>query len=253
MYKTLFLRQFNAGFRQSMRPCRLMVKEPDADLLQKATVRPSVLLNYVDISLKGRDHFGFKQMVTIDDLFRARVHYGHKIGTVNEKMKWSLFGERLGVCIFDLQKTRECLITALNFVAHIAMRGGMFLFITAERSNMLMVERKALEVGEFAHIRGWKQDTLLNAKTLFGAPVRLPDTIIFLSALTSILETHPAIREAAKMVIPTVGIVDSNADPTYITYPVPGNDDSTPSVQYFMDCFLKAIKIGKEARGLANN
>lgn len=56
-----------------------------------------------------------------------------QIGTMNEKMKWSLFGERLGVCIFNLQKTRECLIMALNFVAHIAARGGMFLFITAER------------------------------------------------------------------------------------------------------------------------
>lgn len=50
------------------------------------------------------------------------------------------------------------------------------------------------------------------------------------------------------MVIPTVGIVDSNADPTYITYPIPGNDDSTSSVQYFMDYFVKAIKMGKEAR-----
>lgn len=51
---------------------------------------------------------------------------------------------------------------------------------------MLMVERKALEINEFAHIRGWKEDTLLNAKALFGAPVRLPDTIIFLSTLTSV-------------------------------------------------------------------
>lgn len=50
------------------------------------------------------------------------------------------------------------------------------------------------------------------------------------------------------MVIPTIGIVDSNADPTYITYPIPGNDDSISSVQYFMDCFVKAVKMGKEAR-----
>lgn len=51
---------------------------------------------------------------------------------------------------------------------------------------MLMVEQKALEINEFAHIRSWKEDTLLNAKALFGAPVRLPDTIIFLSTLTSV-------------------------------------------------------------------
>ncbi|VBB27266.1 unnamed protein product [Acanthocheilonema viteae] len=233
MPQSVFLRRFGMTFRQFLRSHVSVGKEPSADLLEKATVRPFILLDYVDDTLKERDRFGFKKMITIDDLFRARVHYGHKIGTVNEMMKWSLFGERLGVCIFDLQKTRECLIMALNFIAHIAIRGGMFLFITAEKNNMLMVERKALEINEFAHIRYWKVDTLLNAKALFGAPV---------------LETHPAVREAAKMIIPTVGIVDSNADPTYITYPIPGNDDSTPSISYFMDCFVKAIKIGKEAR-----
>lgn len=248
MPKPVFLRRFAMTFRHCVREHASVVEEPSIDLLEKATVRPFVLLNYVDDILKERDHFGFKKMITIDDLFHARVHYGHKVGTVNDRMKWSLFGERLGICIFDLQKTRECLITALNFVAHLAMRGGMFLFITTERNNMLMVERKALEINEFAHVRGWKEDTLLNAKALFGAPVRLPDTIIFLSTLTSVLETHPAVREAAKMVIPTIGIVDSNADPTNITYPIPGNDDSVSSVQYFMDCFVKAVKVGKEAR-----
>ncbi|VDN18822.1 unnamed protein product [Gongylonema pulchrum] len=217
-------------------------------MLQKATVRPTVLRNYVDDSLKQKDYFGFKKMITVDDMFHARVHYGHKVGTVHDKMKWSLFGERLGVCIFDLQKTRDCLIRALNFAAHMAMRGGMFLFITSDRNNMLMVEKKAMEVGEFVHVRRWQVDTLLNAQDLFGAPVRLPDTIILLSTLTSVLETHPAVREAAKLVIPTIAIVDSNADPTYITYPVPGNDDSTSSVQYFMNSFTNAIKIGKEAR-----
>ncbi|VIO99008.1 28S ribosomal protein S2, mitochondrial, putative [Brugia malayi] len=223
MPKPVFLRRFAMTFRHCVREHASVVEEPSTDLLEKATVRPFVLLNYVDDILKERDHFGFKKMITIDDLFHARVHYGHK-------------------------KTRECLITALNFVAHLAMRGGMFLFITTERNNMLMVERKALEINEFAHVRGWKEDTLLNAKALFGAPVRLPDTIIFLSTLTSVLETHPAVREAAKMVIPTIGIVDSNADPTNITYPIPGNDDSVSSVQYFMDCFVKAVKVGKEAR-----
>lgn len=63
-----------------------------------------------------------------------------------------------------------------------------------------------------------------------------------------VLETHPAVREAAKMAIPTVGVVDSNADPTYVTYPIPGNDDSATSVHFFLDFFLKAIAAGKEAR-----
>ncbi|VDN02378.1 unnamed protein product [Thelazia callipaeda] len=248
MSKSLFLRRLTTVSQHSLHSYSSSAKEPDAEAFRKATVHPLLLLDFIDDDLKNRDQFGFKKMVTIDDLFRARIHYGHKVGTVNEKMKWSLFGERLGVCIFDLQKTRESLIIALNFVAQIAMRGGMFLFITTERNNMLMVEQQALGIGEFAHVRIWQQDTLLNSKAIFGAPVRLPDTIIFLSTLTSVLETHPAVREAAKMVIPTVGVVDSNSDPTYITYPIPGNDDSTQSVKYFMDCFVKAIKMGKELR-----
>ncbi|MCP9264445.1 28S ribosomal protein S2 [Dirofilaria immitis] len=104
MPKPIFLRRFVKTFQYSFRPYLSMMEEPNTDLLQKATVRPLVLLDYVDDVLKERDHFGFKKMITIDDLFHARIHYGHKIGTVNEKMKWSLFGERLGVCIFDLQK-----------------------------------------------------------------------------------------------------------------------------------------------------
>lgn len=62
------------------------------------------------------------------------------------------------------------------------------------------------------------------------------------------LETHPAVVEAAQMAIPTIGVVDSNSDPSYVTYVVPGNDDSTSSVLYFMNLFVKAIKCGKEAR-----
>ncbi|VDM41835.1 unnamed protein product [Toxocara canis] len=186
--------------------------------------------------------------VNIEDMFNARVHYGHKIGTVNEKMKWALYGERMGICIFDLDITREYIVKALNFIAHVAYRGGIFLFVSSDRTNMLMIERMADSVGEYSHIRKWQEGTLTNSKQLFGAPTRLPDTIIFLSTLTSVLETHPAVIEAAKMAIPSVAVVDSNSDPSYITYSIPGNDDSTASVEYFMKLFVRAIEIGKRAR-----
>ncbi|VDN18823.1 unnamed protein product [Gongylonema pulchrum] len=64
--------------RSQMRLCTTKPLEPNADMLQKATVRPTVLRNYVDDSLKQKDYFGFKKMITVDDMFHARVHYGHK-------------------------------------------------------------------------------------------------------------------------------------------------------------------------------
>ncbi len=63
------------------------------------------------------------------------------------------------------------------------------------RANMLMVERLATEMDEYAHIRKWEHGTLLNSARVFGAPVRLPDVIVLLNTPTSLLDSHPAILE----------------------------------------------------------
>ncbi|XP_023083369.1 28S ribosomal protein S2, mitochondrial isoform X3 [Piliocolobus tephrosceles] len=78
--------------------------------------------------------------------------------------------------------------------------------------------------------------------------VRLPDLIIFLHTLNNIFEPHVAVRDAAKMNIPTVGIVDTNCNPCLITYPVPGNDDSPPAVHLYCRLFQTAITRAKEKR-----
>ncbi|CAJ0588918.1 unnamed protein product [Cylicocyclus nassatus] len=221
---------------------------PSRDTLQKATVRPSVLRDYISEDLQVEDKFRLESLVTVPDMFNARLHLGHKTGTLNDNMKWALYGERLGVCIFDLDITRTHLIRALNFVAHVAMRGGLILFITTNRETMFSVEKTAEECGQYSHVRRWQEGTLTNTRQLFGASIRLPDTIIFMNTLTSLSVNHPAIIEAAKMTIPTVGIVDTNSDPAYITYMVPANDDSSQSVEYLLRLFKEAIMRGKEAR-----
>uniref|UniRef100_A0AC34G8T2 Uncharacterized protein n=1 Tax=Panagrolaimus sp. ES5 TaxID=591445 RepID=A0AC34G8T2_9BILA len=71
--------------------------------------------------------------VSLSEMFDARVHYGHRIGTLNDNMKWSLYGERLGICIFDLDVTKKYLTNALNFLAHVSYRGGMVLFVSSDR------------------------------------------------------------------------------------------------------------------------
>uniref|UniRef100_A0A0K0D9D3 Ribosomal protein S2 n=1 Tax=Angiostrongylus cantonensis TaxID=6313 RepID=A0A0K0D9D3_ANGCA len=144
-------------------------------------------------------------------MFNARLHLGHKIGTLNDNMKWALYGERLGVCVFDLDVTR-----------------------IHNRETMFDVEKTAQECGEYSHVRRWQEGTFTNARQLFGTSIRLPDAIIFMNTLTSLAVNHPAIIEAAKMTIPTVGVVDSNSDPAYLTYLVPANDDSPQSVEYLL-------------------
>lgn len=221
---------------------------PDKETLQKATVRPVLLRDYISDELLAEDKFKFESLLTVSDMFNARLHLGHKIGTLNDNMKWALYGERLGVCIFDLDISRTQLIRALNFIAHIAMRGGLILFITSNRETMFSVEKTAQECGEYSHVRRWQEGTFTNSRQLFGTSIRLPDAIIFMNTLTSVAVNHPAIIEAAKMAIPTVGVVDSNSDPAYLTYLVPANDDTPQSVEFLLRFFKEAIMRGKQAR-----
>lgn len=80
-----------------------------------------------------RDPFNVSSMFTLEDLFQARVHYGHKEGTLNPHMLPYIFGSRLGHLIIDLEQTVERLKEALNFTAHIAQRDGVILFMNTNR------------------------------------------------------------------------------------------------------------------------
>ncbi|KAI7690027.1 28S ribosomal protein S2 [Sarcoptes scabiei] len=101
---------------------------------------------------------------------------------------------------------------------------------------------------EFSHCRDWVNGTFLDSTKFFQAVTRLPDLVIFLNTHSNIFETHPAIKESAKMMIPTVGIVDTNSDPRLITYPIPGNDDTIQSIEYFCKIFEKTILLAKQKR-----
>lgn len=177
-------------------------------------------------------------------------------------MKWALYGKRLDTCIFDLNITQQYMRRAMMFLAHAVYKGSIVLFISSNRETMHTVERMATEIGEYAHTRKWENSTLTNIKQLFDSPLRLPDVIIFLTVLSSTMTQHPAIIEAAKMAIPTIGIVDSNAgkysiyfwlymlflEPNYITYPIPGSDDSERTVEFYMNAFCRTIEFAKDAR-----
>lgn len=189
-----------------------------------------------------------KNIFTVKDLFDARVHFGHKLGSLHAKMNPYVFGKRFDHLIIDLEQTAHHLREALNFAAHVAYRGGIILFVSNYQQHCPLIEKTAMECGEYAHTRTWNLGTFVNSTPAFGCTIRLPDLVIFLNTLNTVMNVHKAVFESAKMNIPSIGIVDTNCDPTIITYPVPGNDDSVSSVELYLKLFKTAILKGKEVR-----
>jgi len=214
---------------------------------QVATTSTSELEMYSK-ALQHDDYFEVKRLVSIRQLFNARVHLGHKLGTLTTGMKEYIYGERLGVCIFDLNISAEHLGSALNFIAHVAYRDGVILFVTNHRESMHLVEQTAKQCGEYSHVRKWRVGLFTDATAVFKTDIRQPDVVIMTHTQNSVFEMHPAIIEVSKMLIPIVGVVDSNCTPNLITYPIPGNDDSMPSIQLYLQLFKAAIMRGKQKR-----
>ncbi|KAM8796622.1 small ribosomal subunit protein uS2m [Eudromia elegans] len=160
------------------------------------------------------DYFNVKELFSLKDLFDARVHLGHKKGCRHRFMEPYIFGCRLGQDIIDLEQTMQHLQLALNFTAHVAYRKGIILFVSRNRQFCHLVESTARACGD----------------------------------LNNVFEPHVAIRDAAKMNIPTVGVVDTNCNPCLISYPVPGNDDSPAAMELYCKLFRMTIIRAKDKR-----
>ncbi len=229
------------------------ILHPSSLLVNLATLKFHVFFltavpsDYVN-PLRKPDFFEVNNLVTIKDLFEARVHFGHKYDTVHPKMTPYIFGSRLGHLIFDLEQTADYLRRALNFMAHIAYRGGIVLFASNYHQHCPLIEQTAIDCQEFAHTRDLRLGLFTDSPKIFQSTIRLPELVIFTSTLNTVLRTHSLVLEAAKMNIPTVGVVDTNSDPTIITYPIPGNDDTPSAIQLYCDLFKKAILKGKAVR-----
>ncbi|XP_038063492.1 28S ribosomal protein S2, mitochondrial-like [Patiria miniata] len=199
-------------------------------------------------SLKDPDYFKVKDLVSLQDLFDARVHLGHKDGLINPHMKKYIFGIRQNQCIIDLDQTAGLLKEALNFTAHVAHRGGIILFINRMPQFTFQMEQLAKDCGEYAHTRLWQGGCFTNAPIQYGPGTRLPDLLVFFHTLTNTFTEHLAVTDAAKMNIPTVGVVDTNCNPNLITYPIPGNDDSPSAMELYCRLFKTAVLKGKAKR-----
>ncbi|KAK2578863.1 hypothetical protein KPH14_001271 [Odynerus spinipes] len=234
------LRPFGSHIYQHAMSTQVSTKQEETNDTTKPIIDP----------LKHPDFFQVHNLFTVKDLFDARVHYGHKEGSLNKNMQPFLFGSRLGHLIIDLDQTAELLRQALNFTAHIAFRGGLILFVSKNPQSSYIIEKTAMECQEYAQTRYWRPGTFTDSVKEFGAVTRLPDVCILLHTLDNVLTPHPVITQAAKMCIPTVGIVDTNCDPNLITYPVPGNDDTPCAIELYCRVFREAIQRAKHTRKL---
>jgi len=207
--------------------------------------------------LKVRDYFGVHKLFTIKDLFESRVHLGHTPGCATPQMRPFIYGSRFNTSIIDLNETTILLRQALNFLAHVAYRGGIIMYIVRQPQLVHMVEKAAVDIGEYAHCRSWSNHTFLASHATFKGEVRLPDVVVFFHTKDGqAYIPHPAIIDCAKMAIATVGIVDTDCDPNLISYPIPGNDDSMISQELYIKLINEAILLGKQKRqedGLAGN
>ena len=180
--------------------------------------------------------FGVDKLTSLRELFEARVHLGHKTSMWHQGMLPYLFGHRAGIHIIDLDKTWQCLQLALKVTSNIAYHKGIILFVN-QRSQFERLNQKAARDSNQYFVTRWTEGTLTNMHELLGAS-HYPDLIIF----TSVPPNEAAVKEAAMCCVPSIGIVDSDCDPQWITYPVPGNDDTPSALQLYFRVFSEAIK-----------
>ena len=188
--------------------------------------------------------FGVEKLTSLQELFEARVHLGHKRGMWHPNMLPYLYGHRAGIHIIDLDKMWNCLQVALNVISHVAYSNGTILFVN-ERPQFERLNQKAARDSNQYFVTKWNTGTLTNMQRKLGT-MTYPDLIIF----TSVPPNESAVKEAAMCCVPSVGIVDSDCDPQYITYPIPGNDDTPSALQLYFRVFSQAIKNASAERTL---
>ncbi|HEV2136291.1 MAG TPA: 30S ribosomal protein S2 [Terracidiphilus sp.] len=210
--------------------------------------------------------------ITMKELLEAGVHFGHQTKRWNPKMKEYIFGERNGIYIIDLQKTLKLFKDASKFVTDLCSQGKTILFVGTKRqaqdavaeeagragmpyvnqrwlggllTNWVTVQKSVKRLQELDEMAVDGRYDLLTKKevirlererkhlqaNLAGIKTmkRLPDAIFVVDSNNEAI----AVKEARKLGIPVVAVVDTNCDPTVVDYVIPGNDDALRAIRLF--------------------
>ena len=224
--------------------------------------------------------------ITMKELLEAGVHFGHQTRRWNPKMKEYIFGERNGIHIIDLQKTLKLFREASRFVGELSSNGKTVLFIGTKRQAQESVAEEANRCGMFYVNHRWLGGTLTNWSTLQKSIKRLKTLrsmtedgrmsllskkeaarldremkhlkqnlsgVENMSALPDamfVIDSHAeaiAVREARRMGVPVVSIVDTNCDPDQVDWVIPGNDDALRAIKLFTSKISDAVIEGRQA------
>src|SRR6476469_1058778 len=224
--------------------------------------------------------------ITMKELLEAGVHFGHQTKRWNPKMKEYIFGERNGIYIIDLQKTLKMFKEASKFVADLTSEGKTILFVGTKRQAQDAIAEEAGRAGSFYINQRWLGGLLTNWVTVQKSVKRLKELdematdgryellpkkeVIKLERERKHLQAnlagiknmnrHPdimfvidsskeaiAVKEARKLGIPVVAVVDTNCDPSEVDYVIPGNDDALRAIRLFTSKISESIVEGVNA------
>ncbi len=221
--------------------------------------------------------------VTMQQLIEAGAHFGHQTHRWNPRMKPYIFGARNGVHIIDLSQSVPLFARALEFVTSTTRAGGKVLFVGTKRQAQDPIAEAARRSGQHFVNHRWLGGMLTNWKTISGSIKRLKTLEEQLSGETSGLtkkevlqltrerdklemslggirdmggvpsvmfvidanKEELAIKEANVLGIPVVAILDTNVDPSGISFPIPANDDASRAVRLYCDAIADAAIAGK--------
>jgi small subunit ribosomal protein S2 len=223
--------------------------------------------------------------VSMRELLEAGVHFGHQTRRWNPKMRRYIFGERGGIYIIDLQKTLESLEEAQAFVRNLAERGGTVLFVGTKKQAQDSIEEEAERAGMPYVNHRWLGGLLTNWRTIAERIERLhelrrlreegqldllppkerismqgelekldanlggvadmrkqPDSVF----IVDLRKEQLAVREARRLGLPVIALVDTNCDPDEADFVIPGNDDAIRACSLIARVIADGIEAGKQ-------
>jgi small subunit ribosomal protein S2 len=222
--------------------------------------------------------------ISMKELLEAGVHFGHQTKRWNPKMKEYIFGERNGIYIVDLQKTLKLFKDAMRYVGEMAAQGKTVLFVGTKRQAQEAIAEEATRSGQYYVNQRWLGGLLTNISTVQRSIKRLKELDAMatdngyegrakkevgrlererkhlqqnlagikdmngLPDLLFVIDSNKeaiAVKEARKLGIPVVAVVDTNCDPDEVDYVIPGNDDALRAIRLFTTKIADAVVEGR--------
>jgi small subunit ribosomal protein S2 len=220
----------------------------------------------------------------IKQLLEAGVHFGHKTSRWNPKMREFIFGERSSIYIIDLEKTAECLNKARDFLLQITAKGETVLFVGTKKQAQEAILKEAMRCGMYYVTERWPGGLLTNFSTIKKSINRLKEIekmktdgtfekftkkevaclekelaklkknfsgIVPMEKMPGaifVVDTNKedtAVREANRLAIPVIALIDTNSNPDLVAYPIAGNDDASKSISLITKLIADTVIEGR--------